>query len=155
MLTLGDDAPSFCLLDKDITKIYLNDFKGKWIILYFYPRDNTSGCTREALDFTQFQHEFNKLNAIILGVSPDSVKSHSKFIEKHNLGIILLSDTEHIALEKYGVWQLKKMYGREYYGVVRCTFLINPEGKISHLWRKVKVKGHIEDVKKKLEELSK
>ena len=98
---------------------------------------------------------FDKMDSIIIGISPDSEKSHSKFIEKHNLEITLLSDTEHKVLEKYNVWQLKKMYGREYYGVVRSTFLISPKGKISYIWRKVKVNGHVEDVLGKLKELSK
>jgi len=101
----------------------------------------------EAMDFSQNLNDFEKRNAAILGVSPDSTKSHVNFMQKHNLTITLLSDPEHQVLEKYGVWQKKKMYGREYYGVVRTTFLINPEGKITHMWSKVKVKGHVEDVK--------
>ena len=133
----------------------MRDFRGKWIVLYFYPKDNTSGCTREAVDFIEHLDEFEKLNAAVLGVSPDSVKSHQRFIEKHNLKVTLLSDPEHKVIEQYGAWQLKKMYGREYYGVVRSTFLINLDGHISYIWPKVKVKGHVEEVKKKLIELSK
>lgn len=153
MMKINDEAPNFCLFDKDNKKFCLNDFIGKWVVLYFYPKDNTSGCTLEAIDFTQFRDEFDKLNAIILGISPDSEKSHNKFIEKHNLGITLLSDMEHKVLDKYGVWQLKKMYGREYYGVVRSTFLIDNKGKIAFIWKKVKVKGHVENVLIKLKEL--
>jgi peroxiredoxin Q/BCP len=147
MVSVGDKAPEFCLPDQDNNKNCLKDYKGKWVILYFYPKDNTSGCTLEAKDFTCALDEFNKLNAIVIGVSPDSIDSHQKFISKQSLNLTLLSDMDHKALEKYGVWQLKKMYGREYYGVVRSTFLIDPKGKIGHVWSKVKVKGHVGDVK--------
>ena len=143
----------FCLPDENGKKICLKDFEGKWIILYFYPKDSTSGCTKEAIDFSEHIDDFKKMNAVVIGISPDSQQSHKKFIEKYNLKIILLSDEEHKVLQKYGVWQLKKMYGREYYGVVRSTFLINPDGKIVHEWRKVKVKGHVEEVLQKLKEV--
>lgn len=143
----------FCLPDENGKKICLKDFEGKWIILYFYPKDSTSGCTKEAIDFSEHIDDFKKMNAVVIGVSPDSQQSHKKFIEKYNLKIILLSDEGHKVLQKYGVWQLKKMYGREYYGVVRSTFLINPDGKIVHEWRKVKVKGHVEEVLQKLKEV--
>jgi len=143
----------FCLPDENGKKICLKDFEGKWIILYFYPRDSTSGCTKEAIDFSEHIDDFKKMNAVVIGISPDSQQSHKKFIEKYNLKIILLSDEGHKVLQKYGVWQLKKMYGREYYGVVRSTFLINPDGKIVHEWRKVKVKGHVEEVLQKLKEV--
>lgn len=152
-LKIGDKAPEFCLLDADENKVCLKDFKGKWIVLYFYPKDNTSGCTKEAVGFTEKKEEFEKLGAIILGVSPDSPKSHRNFREKKGLNIKLLSDQEHKVLESYNVWQLKKMYGREYMGVVRSTFLIDPEGKIVHIWPKVKVTGHVEDVLEKLKEI--
>lgn len=153
-LKIGVQAPEFSLPDND-NKIYkLNDLKGKWVVLYFYPKDNTPGCTLEAKDFTEKIKEFEKRNAIIIGVSPDSPKSHCNFIEKHNLSVKLLSDENHSVLEKYGVWQLKKRYGREYYGVERSTFLINPEGKISYLWRSVNVQGHAEEVLKKLDSLT-
>ena len=143
----GDEPPSFCLPDKDNQETCLTDFKSKWIVLYFYPKDNTSGCTREAVEFTAVFNEFEKLKNIVLGVSPDSVERHLKFTEKHGLKVTLLSDVEHKVLEVYGVWQQKKMYGREFWGVVRSTFLIDPEGKVAHVWRKVKVKGHAEAVK--------
>ena len=142
----GTNAPTFCLEDQDNNKVCLKDYKGKWIVLYFYPKDNTSGCTREAVEFTNDLKKFEKLNAAILGVSPDSVKSHTNFCNKHNLTITLLSDPEHSVLEKYAVWQIKKMYGREYYGVVRSTFLIDPAGKIAKSWIKVKVDGHAAEV---------
>ncbi len=152
----GIKAPSFCLKDKDGNKIKpLSEYKDKWIILYFYPKDNTSGCTKEAEDFTKNLKKFEKLNTLIFGISPDSQESHKKFIEKKKLKVILLSDEKKKVLEKYGVWQLKKMYGREYYGVVRTTFLIDTKGKIRYIWKKVKVKGHVEEVLEKLKEIQK
>jgi len=152
-LGVGTPAPRFCLPDQDENEVCLEDFSGRWVILYFYPKDNTKGCTLEALDFTMNRDEFEKMGATVLGVSPDSVKSHKGFCDKHGLSIILLSDPKHEALESYGVWQLKKMYGREYYGVVRSTFLVDPEGNVAHAWRKVRVKDHVEAVKAKLSEL--
>ncbi len=152
-IKVGDSAPSFCLPDKDNHKICLDDFKNKWLILYFYPRDNTSGCTREAVEFTNARDEFEQLNAVVLGVSADSVESHNKFAAKHKLAVTLLSDVAHEVLERYGVWQQKKLYGREFWGVVRSTFLIDPMGNIVHVWRKVKVTGHVEAVKHRLLEL--
>ncbi len=150
----GEKAPDFCLPDQNDKEVCLKDYRGKWVVLYFYPKDNTSGCTKEAIGFTEMKKEFEKMGAIILGVSPDSTKSHRNFIEKKDLKITLLSDPEHKVLEAYGAWQLKKMYGREYYGVVRSTFLISPEGKIAFVWPKVKVAGHVENVLEKLKELS-
>ena len=153
-LTIGTKAPEFSLQDSNELKASLKDFLGKWIILYFYPKDNTSGCTTEALDFTELKDDFEKLNAVIIGISPDSCKSHQNFIKKYELQIKLLSDTEKKTLENYGVWQLKKMYGKEYQGVVRTTYLIDTKGTIAYTWNKVKVKGHGEDVLTKLKELS-
>ena len=150
---VGSEAPGFCLPDQDGETICLDSFRGRWVVLYFYPKDNTKACTLEALDFTLNKTEFEEIGAVVLGVSPDSVKSHQSFCQKHDLTITLLSDPEHEALEKYGVWQLKKMYGREYHGVVRSTFLIDPDGKLAHEWRKVRVKGHVEAVKEKILEL--
>jgi peroxiredoxin Q/BCP len=123
---VGDRASSFCLPDTDNKKICLSDFKGKWVVLYFYPKDNTTGCTREAVEFTNALDEFHKLNAVVLGVGADSVQSHQKFVQKHNLRITLLSDAEHEVLKRYGAWQRKKLYGREFWGVVRSTVLIDP-----------------------------
>ncbi|GAB6076927.1 thioredoxin-dependent thiol peroxidase [Desulfurobacterium crinifex] len=152
-LNIGDKAPDFCAPDESGKEICLKDFEGKWVVLYFYPKDNTPGCTREAQDFTEKLEEFEKLNAVVVGISPDSVESHKKFKEKKNLKVILLSDPERKVIESYDVWKLKKMCGREYYGVVRTTYLIDPEGKIAYVWKNVRVKGHVDAVKKKLEEL--
>jgi len=153
LLEIGEKAPVFCLEDPDRGEICLKDLKGKWVVLYFYPKDNTKGCTMEALEFTAAEDEFKEKNAVIIGVSPDSLKSHTNFRQKHDLSINLLSDTEKKVLEEYGVWQKKKMYGREYMGVVRSTYLIDPEGKIAHVWPKVRVKGHVDNVMEKLSEL--
>jgi len=149
------EAINFCLPDEEGNEVCLDSYKGKWIILYFYPRDNTSGCTREAKDFSEHMEEFEKLNAVVIGISPDSPESHRKFKEKHSLKVKLLSDESHEVMEKYGVWQLKKLYGREYYGVVRSTFLISPDGKIVYEWKGVRVKGHVEEVLQKLKEMQK
>ncbi len=146
MLKKGDAAPAFCLHNHEGKQIRLKDFRGRWLVLYFYPKDNTSGCTKEALEFTELKSKFEGMKAVIIGISPDSIESHRKFREKHALTITLLCDPDHEALEAYGVWQLKRMYGREYHGVVRSTFLIDPDGKIAHVWTKVKVKGHAETV---------
>ncbi len=153
MPEIGDVAPEFCLPDQDGKEVCLKDFRGKWVVLYFYPKDNTSGCTREAIDFTENLKDFEALDAVVLGVSKDSVKSHKNFREKHNLKITLLSDPEHRVIEAYGAWKLKKRYGREYFGTERSTFIIDPDGKIRYIWRNVKVKGHVEEVKNKLKEL--
>lgn len=152
-LKIGNSAPDFCLPDPERGEVCLSDQRGKWVILYFYPKDNTSGCTLEALEFTSAEDEFKEKNAVILAASPDSLRSHTNFREKHNLTINLLSDTEKGVLEEYGAWQLKKMYGREYMGVVRSTFIIDPDGMIAYIWTKVKVKGHVDEVMTKLEEL--
>ncbi len=154
MLNTGDVAPDFCLENQFEETICLHDLKGKWVVLYFYPKDNTSGCTREAVEFTEHLKEFEKLGAVIIGISKDSVKSHKKFVEKHHLKITLLSDPEHKVIEKYGAWKLKKRYGREYYGTERSTFLIDPDGIVRHIWRNVKVKGHVEEVKSILEQIA-
>jgi peroxiredoxin Q/BCP len=153
MVDVGQKSPDFCLLNQDDVEICLRDLRGKWIVLYFYPKDNTPGCTTEACEFTEAAPDFSSLNAIILGISPDSTKKHRNFIEKNKLGITLLSDESKETLESYGVWQLKKNYGREYMGVVRSTFIIDPEGIVRAKWEKVRVKGHVEAVKEKLREL--
>ena len=150
----GKKAPAFTLSNQDGEKVKLSELAGQWVVLYFYPKDNTSGCTKEACEFTDGLPNFTRLNAVVLGVSPDSPKSHQNFIAKHSLKITLLSDPDHTVLEKYGVWQKKSMYGREYFGVARTTFLIDPKGKIAHVWEKVKVKGHVEAVAEKLSELA-
>ncbi|MHA2609956.1 MAG: thioredoxin-dependent thiol peroxidase [bacterium JZ-2024 1] len=147
----GHEAPDFSLRDAQGRRISLKDFRGRWVVLYFYPKDNTSGCTREAMDFTRSLKEFEKYHAVVIGVSPDSPESHKTFQQKHSLQVILLSDENREALSAYGVWRLKKQYGREFYGVERSTFLINPEGKIVRIWRKVKVDGHADEVLRTLQ----
>ncbi|UFH59533.1 thioredoxin-dependent thiol peroxidase [Sulfurovum mangrovi] len=153
MLEVGTAAPEFCLPNQDEEEICLRDLTGKWIVLYFYPKDNTPGCTTEACEFTEALPQFDDLDAIILGVSPDSPKKHRNFIEKKELGITLLADEDKELCNKFGVWQLKKNYGKEYMGVVRSTFIIDPDGNIAAAWEKVRVKGHVEAVKEKLESL--
>jgi len=152
-LKIGDAAPEFCLPDAEKGRVCLKDHRGRYVVLYFYPKDNTKGCTMEALEFTAAEDDSNASGAVVIGVSPDSPESHTKFIEKHDLGITLLSDTEKEILTGYGVWQKKKMYGREYMGVVRSTFLIDPEGNIVYIWPKVKVTDHADAVMEKLVEL--
>ena len=161
MLEIETKAPDFKLLNQDNKEVKLSDYNGKWIVLYFYPKDNTSGCTKEACDFTDLRKEYAKLDAEIIGVSPDSIESHQKFVQKHNLGITLLSDTEKDVMKSYGAWGLKKNYGKEYEGVIRSTFLISPDQKIAATWSKVKVRvkrksgevKHADVVKEKLVEL--
>ena len=155
MLEVGSQAPDFCLPNQDEEEICLRDIKGRWIVLYFYPKDNTPGCTTEACDFTEALPNFETLSAIVLGVSPDSSKKHRNFIEKKDLKITLLADEDKELCNLFGVWQLKKFMGKEYMGVVRSTFIIDPDGKIAAVWPKVKVKGHVEEVKEKLEILQK
>jgi len=145
-------APEFCLKNQDEVEICLRDLKGKWIVLYFYPKDNTPGCTTEAKEFSELIDEFEKLGAIVIGISPDSPKKHCNFIEKHNLKVTLLSDENKEVLKTYGAWGKKKMYGKEYEGVIRSTFIINPEGEIVKEYKNVRAKGHaakvLEDLKK-------
>jgi peroxiredoxin Q/BCP len=153
MAEVGDVAPEFCLPAVDEQEVCLSSFRGKWVVIYFYPKDNTSGCTQEAVDFTTALDALHALGAEVFGISRDSLESHRKFAEKHGLKLKLLSDPDHKVMEAYGVWALKKMYGQEKYGVVRSTFLIGPGGRIAYIWRSVKVKGHLEAVVKNLEKL--
>ena len=153
IIETGAEAPRFCLPDQKGDEVCLEDLRGRWVVLYFYPKDNTKGCTLEAIDFTMNKERIEGMNATVLGVSPDSVKSHQGFCDKHGLTITLLSAPEHDVLEAYGVWQLKMMYGKEYQGVVRSTFLVDPEGRIAHTWTRVKVADHVEVVIEKLAEL--
>ena len=153
MLEVGTQVEDFCLPNQDEEEICFRDIKGKWIVLYFYPKDNTPGCTTEACDFTAAVPDFTDLDAIILGVSPDSPEKHRKFIEKKELGITLLADEEKALCNQFGIWQLKKFMGKEYMGVVRSTFIIDPDGKIAANWTKVRVKEHVDAVKAKLQEL--
>ncbi|OGU72153.1 MAG: alkyl hydroperoxide reductase [Ignavibacteria bacterium RBG_16_34_14] len=146
MLQEGKKAPAFTLNNQNGDTISLNDFKGKNVILYFYPKDNTSGCTAEACSFRDDFPKFEKTDAVIVGVSPDSVESHKKFAQKYNLNFDLLSDEKKEAIKKYDVWKEKNMYGRKYMGVERTTYIINSEGKIKKIFRKVKVNGHNKEV---------
>jgi len=152
MLEVGKKAPDFSLLKQDGNKISLKDFLGKKVVLYFYPKDDTSGCTKEACNFSADLPKFSKVDAIILGVSPDSVKSHKKFSEKYKLKIDLLADEEKKIVEKFGVWKEKSMYGRKYMGVERTTFIIDEKGKIKKIFNKVKVDGHNKEVMEALKD---
>jgi thioredoxin-dependent peroxiredoxin len=149
-MNIGQSAPTFTAPDREGKDISLEDFQGRWLVLYFYPKDNTPGCTTEAIEFTAKLPEFTALDAQVVGISPDSIASHGKFIDKQKLEIILLSDPEHQIAEAYDVWQLKKFMGKEYMGIVRSTFLVDPSGKIVKLWSSVKVKNHVETVLQEL-----
>ncbi len=153
-MNIGQSAPAFTALDRNSKSVRLQDFNGQWLVLYFYPKDLTPGCTTQAIDFTAQLSQFQALNTQIVGISPDSIASHDKFIKKHNLELILLSDPDHQIAEDYGVWQLKKFMGKEYMGVVRSTFLIDPSGKIVQVWSKVKVKDHVDTVLKAVRAIS-
>ena len=150
---IGQPAPDFSTPDQNNNLVNLVDLNN-WIVLYFYPKDNTPGCTTEAQDFTELSSEFTTAGAKIIGVSPDSTTSHCKFIDKHNLSITLLTDPEHQLIEAYGAWRLKKFMGKEYMGVARSTFLISPDKIIAYAWPNVKTKGHAEAVLKKIQELA-
>ena len=156
MIEIGQQVPEFSVASTGSKPVVsLSSLAGRKIVLYFYPKDDTPGCTTEACDFTDSLKDFKKIGAVVLGISADSVESHQKFIQKYKLKVTLLSDEKHKAIEKYGAWQLKNMYGKEYYGIVRSTFIINPEGKIAHAWPKVTAEGHAKEVRKKLTELKK
>ena len=145
-LAEGDKAPDFTLEADDGSRFRLSDHKGSKLVVYFYPKDDTQGCTIEAIDFTKAAPAFAKAGAKVVGISPDTVDSHCKFRDKHGLEITLAADPEHEAIEAYGVWAEKSMYGRKYMGVERSTFLIGPDGRITRAWRQVKVPGHVEEV---------
>jgi peroxiredoxin Q/BCP len=146
MLKEGQKAPIFKLADQNGRIISLDSFQGKNVVLYFYPKDNTSGCTKEACNFRDEFPKFSKIDAVILGVSPDSVVSHKKFVSKYNLPFSLLSDEKREVVEQYGVWQEKSMYGKKYMGVVRTTFIIDQNGKIKKIFPKVTVDEHNQEV---------
>lgn len=148
----GAKAPAFSLTGQDGKQYSLKDLKGKKIVLYFYPKDDTSGCTKEACSFRDNLSAVKKKGAVIIGVSPDPVSAHEKFQKKYDLNFPLLSDESKKMLTEYGVWQEKSMYGRKYMGVVRTTFIIDEKGKITHIFPKVKVDGHTEEVLKALSE---
>ncbi|HHH84922.1 MAG TPA: peroxiredoxin [Firmicutes bacterium] len=148
-----EKAPGFCLPDQRGERRCLKDFRGNWVILYFYPRDMTPGCSMEAAHFSWAKEDFEQKGAVILGVSPDTVESHERFCRVKDLSVTLLSDPDMRVIKAFGAWGIKKMYGKETEGVIRSTFLINPEGKIAHEWKNIRVKGHVEAVKLMLEEL--
>lgn len=146
MLETGDLAPDFTLPRDGGGTVSLADHAGKPVVLYFYPKDDTPGCTTEALDFTRLAPDFAAAGATVIGLSKDTVAAHDKFCRKHGLGIVLASDAEGDTCERYGVWVEKNMYGRTYMGIERSTILIGPDGRIARIWNKVKVKGHAEEV---------
>ncbi|NIN52849.1 MAG: thioredoxin-dependent thiol peroxidase [Nitrososphaeria archaeon] len=142
MVSEGDEAPNFILKADDGRETSLTDYRGKRVVLYFYPKDGTPGCTREAIEFRDLMKEFDEEDIVIVGVSKDSVESHKKFKTKHNLPFTLLSDPEGKVLDLYGVWKKKSLYGRTFMGTERTTFLIDEKGIVQKIYRKVKVKGH-------------
>jgi peroxiredoxin Q/BCP len=145
-LEKGDTAPAFSMATDGGGKISAKDLKGKPFVLYFYPKDDTSGCTKEAIEFSALAKDFKKAGVMVIGCSKDSVQSHDKFKTKHDLGVVLASDPDGKACEAWGVWVEKSLYGRKYMGIERATFLVNAKGKIAEVWRKVKVAGHAEAV---------
>lgn len=146
MIEEGKKAPAFSLKDQSGQTVKLTDFSGKYVVLYFYPKDDTPGCTKEACSFRDEHSKLKKAGAVVLGVSPDDEARHVKFIEKYELPFTLLADTEHAVAEKYGAWGEKNNYGKKYMGIVRSTFLIGPDGKVAKVWPKVKPEGHGEEV---------
>jgi peroxiredoxin Q/BCP len=153
-LKIGDKAPGFILPDAQGNNLSLESLLGSWVVLYLYPKDNTPGCTLEAIGFTSTAQDFKNLNAQVIGISPDSCESHTKFILNYSLGITLLSDSDNKTLRHYGVWQKKNRFGKESYGVARSTFLVDPSGVIRYIWENVDVKNHVAEVLGTLKELS-
>ncbi|MBB3112590.1 peroxiredoxin Q/BCP [Paenibacillus phyllosphaerae] len=143
---VGKKAPNFTLPTTGGREVTLSDYLGKKVVLFFYPKDLTTACTQEACDFRDASEDFSGCNTVVLGISIDTAQTHERFAAKYNLPFELLADTEHKVCELYGVWQLKKLYGREYMGLVRSTFLINEKGKLVQEWRNIRVKGHVEEV---------
>ena len=152
-MNIGDTAPDFTLPSNNDGEVSLSALKGNIVIIYFYPKDMTPGCTTEAIAFSSHRKDFDALGAKIIGISKDTPARHDKFIAKHDLTITLASDEDGKMMEDYGVWVLKKLYGREYMGIERSTFLIDAEGKIAEIWRKVRVKNHVEAVLERTREL--
>lgn len=145
-LSIGDKAPDFSMPSDGGGTVSLSDFNGRYLVLYFYPRDDTPGCTKEAIGFSETKGAFDGLNASILGISKDTAAKHDKFIAKHDLKVSLGSDESGEMIDRYGVWVEKKNYGKTYMGIERATYLIGPDGKILEIWRKVRVKDHVEKV---------
>ncbi|ANY76520.1 peroxiredoxin [Paenibacillus ihbetae] len=143
---VGSPVPDFTLAASSGENVSLSDFRGRKVVLFFYPKNMTPTCTEEACSFRDHYGALKEAGAVVIGISPDPLKSHAKFIDKHSLPYLLLADEEHKVSELFGVWQMKKMFGREYMGIVRSTFLIDEKGKLAREWRKVKVKGHVEAV---------
>ena len=152
-IEVGKKAPAFSLPDHGGRDVALRGLKGKWVVVYFYPRDDTPGCTTQACEFTRAAKAFEGLGAEVFGVSPDTPASHAKFREKHKLQVTLLADPGKTVLADYGAWGVKKLYGREVTGVIRSTVIIDPAGKVAHHWKSVKAQGHAEHVRAKLAEL--
>jgi len=146
MVEIGEKAPEFTLSDAEGKTVSLRDFRGRKVVIYFYPKDDTPGCTRESCDFRDSQPDFERAGAVVVGISPDTAKSHQRFREKYGLNFILLADPQRQAIEAFGVWQEKSMYGKKYMGVERSTFLIDEQGRLAGEWRKVKVDGHVAQV---------
>ena len=142
----GQPAPNFKLDASTGKKVSLDALRGQWVVLYFYPKNDTPGCTREACSFRDNHKRLEALSAVVLGVSSDDLKAHDKFIAKHDLPFTLLADQNHVAAQKYGVWKEKNMYGKKIMGIERSTFLIDPEGNLRRAWRKVKVEAHVDEV---------
>ena len=153
ILNIGDSAPNFTAQTNGGKTISLSDYSGQWVVLYFYPKDNTSGCTKEACSFRDGMEDFNAIQAKIFGVSPDSVKSHENFIAKQELNFDLISDTDTNICQAYNAYGEKSMYGRKYMGVIRSTYIIDPEGKIAYINNKVKADGHAQEIIKELKKL--
>ncbi len=153
-LKVGDKAPDFCLPDKDEKQVCLKDFGGRWVVVYFYPKDQTPGCTKEACEFSERLGDFVRIGATVLGISADSTASHRKFAAKYKLTIDILSDPKHEVIAKYGAWQPKKVLGKELMGTVRSTFLVDPLGNIAYIWPSVNPWGHAKEVREKVAELS-
>ncbi|TCZ77676.1 thioredoxin-dependent thiol peroxidase [Paenibacillus albiflavus] len=152
-LTIGQPVPDFSLPASSGEERSLSSWQGKKLVLYFYPKDMTPGCTQESGDFRDHVEQFTALNTEIVGISADDMKSHAKFIDKHSLPFVLLSDVDHKVSELFGVWKLKKNFGNEYMGIERSTFLIDESGKLVREWRKVKVGGHVEEVLQTIKEM--
>ncbi|GAB4193656.1 MAG: thioredoxin-dependent thiol peroxidase [Phycisphaeraceae bacterium] len=155
LVDVGRAAPSFTLKDQQGRTHRLRDYRGRWVVLYFYPRDNTPGCTTQACGFRDQMGPLRRHGAVVLGISPDDAQSHQKFDQKHGLGFPLLVDPGQKVATRYGVWREKNLYGRKHMGIVRTTYLINPDGRVAHRWDKVKVAGHIDEVLATLNELRK
>ena len=153
MISIGDNTPQFTLSTNGGGQFSLADAAGKYLILYFYPKDDTPGCTKEAIGFSEASAAFDAQNAMVVGVSRDTVKKHDKFVGKYDLRIPLISDEEGSLCEAFGTWVEKSMYGKSYMGIERATFLISPDGKVLHIWRKIKVPGHVKEVLAHLQSL--